>query len=365
MKRRNPWKCLLVVLLVFVLSGCDMSATSVSDVIDEETTESNDIIIDYPDADSLVAALNDSQDVVNKVVRFCVDEYKTGNESGNICYVGEYLRFVSEDEIDVKSGDYIVGCITNQPTKVWRSWKIPYSVVYVEGDEIPTQSVTPTVSPTITPLPESTFTPTSTPTPTVTSTPIPMPTPTSTSTPSPTPTPEETEATTETSEEAKYTKCSASDLKVSYVFDYAHLDPEYFPLGNDEGFTIIISTEKTELTYDDLVVWYDEEMVSVSFLDPFENGPTKELRIYVKGLEEGESTVIVATAYDYVTCGDEAECYSTTIHKLDSSKGRVVYVTSTGEKYHYSKSCAGSGAIATTYYDAIACGYEACKKCAD
>ena len=44
-------------------------------------------------------------------------------------------------------------------------------------------------------------------------------------------------------------------------------------------------------------------------------------------------------------------------------RGTVVYITPTGKKYHYSKSCAGKNAIATTLSKAKQ-SYGPCKKCA-
>ncbi|MBR5544106.1 MAG: zinc ribbon domain-containing protein [Clostridia bacterium] len=42
--------------------------------------------------------------------------------------------------------------------------------------------------------------------------------------------------------------------------------------------------------------------------------------------------------------------------------GKTVYTTPTGEKYHYSKSCAGKNAIDRDYYDVVDV-YDPCKKC--
>ena len=47
----------------------------------------------------------------------------------------------------------------------------------------------------------------------------------------------------------------------------------------------------------------------------------------------------------------------------NKKKGTVVYITPTGKKYHYSKSCAGKNAIATTLSKAKQ-SYGPCKKCA-
>lgn len=47
----------------------------------------------------------------------------------------------------------------------------------------------------------------------------------------------------------------------------------------------------------------------------------------------------------------------------DEPQGTIVYITPTGKRYHYLKSCAGKNAIATTLADAQT-RYTPCKKCA-
>ena len=49
--------------------------------------------------------------------------------------------------------------------------------------------------------------------------------------------------------------------------------------------------------------------------------------------------------------------------KATSTKGRTIYVTPTGKKYHYSSSCNGGTYIASTLEKALARGLTPCKKC--
>ena len=142
MKRRLSWKLGVVLLLIFAISGCGSYANK-----DSDETELPEIQIDFVDAESFEAALNDSQDVVNKTVRFCVSEYKSGSKERCSYYSGEKLRFISEVKIDVKTGDYIVGCVTKKPSKLFTVWQIPFEIIDVEEAKEATTSTTPWVQP--------------------------------------------------------------------------------------------------------------------------------------------------------------------------------------------------------------------------
>lgn len=54
---------------------------------------------------------------------------------------------------------------------------------------------------------------------------------------------------------------------------------------------------------------------------------------------------------------------TTTEEETTKDTSRTVYITPTGEKYHYSKSCAGDNAIETSL-DEVKDTYQPCKKCA-
>ena len=373
MRRRMLWKLAVVLLLAFSISGCGTYAKK-----DSDETETTEIQVDFVDAESFEAALNDSQDVVNKTVRFCVSEYKSNKKERSSYYAGEKLRFISEVKIDVDPGDYIIGCVTKKPSKLFTVWQIPFEVIDVEEAEEVTPSVTPTLTPTITPeataTPSPTAIPTLTPTAIPTSTPSPTPRPTSTPTPVPTATPTPTEDGIEGDEEddteydedeINYNKVSASQLSVSYSTDYFHMRSEWIYLGNDEGVTFTISTSVSGITWDDLFIYYDEEMITVDYEDSYEANGKTYFKVYAEGLEEGRSQIAIVTVYDLMTYGENAKGYIYEVMKLDDYQGRVVYVTNYGEKYHYSSDCAGKNCFATTYYDARAYEYEPCHKCAD
>lgn len=59
----------------------------------------------------------------------------------------------------------------------------------------------------------------------------------------------------------------------------------------------------------------------------------------------------------------ETTSKETTTEKETKATSRTVYITPSGSKYHYSRSCAGDNAIETTL-DEVKDTYEPCKKCA-
>ena len=99
---------------------------------DEKKTQ--EYQIDYADAATFEKALNDGEKVNGKIVQFDVIEYKPDSALGINCWSGEHLNFISEDELDVKKGDIIIGRITKEPTKALGSWRIPYEVLSINGN---------------------------------------------------------------------------------------------------------------------------------------------------------------------------------------------------------------------------------------
>ena len=89
---------------------------------------------DYLDAVSFEKALNDGHKVNGKTVEFCVNDYKPDSALGINCWAGEHLNFISKTELNVKVGDIIVGRVTEEPTKVLGSWKIPYTVLSINDE---------------------------------------------------------------------------------------------------------------------------------------------------------------------------------------------------------------------------------------
>ena len=52
------------------------------------------------------------------------------------------------------------------------------------------------------------------------------------------------------------------------------------------------------------------------------------------------------------------------VRKTEKDKPKVVYITKSGKKYHYSKSCGKRNYKAVSLSEAVKKGYEPCKKCA-
>ena len=154
----------------------------------------------------------------------------------------------------------------------------------------------------------------------------------------------------------------ASDLSVTTKTDYAHTETDVIFLGKDEGVTITITTFVDGATADDLAIVYDKSLLSIKVSDKGEE--ENKIELYVTGKKTCETELAIFTAYELEMLGEEATCYLLDIRKLSSKEGRIVYVTSMGTKYHFSKSCAGDNATKTLYRDAKAYEYEACKKCA-
>lgn len=183
-----------------------------------------------------------------------------------------------------------------------------------------------------------------------------------------TPITETTEASTEETEPSTESvdclQLSASDLSVTTIKDYAHTDTDVIFLGNQEGVTISIVAEGADVTWDALVLLYDETILNVETQRPVNTETQTVLKAYVTGKKPGDSEFFICTEYDLAIKGEDVEGYYLDVRKLDSSEGRIVYVTPSGEKFHFSESCAGDGATKTTYRDATVYEYEPCGKCA-
>lgn len=61
---------------------------------------------------------------------------------------------------------------------------------------------------------------------------------------------------------------------------------------------------------------------------------------------------------------EESKTESKKAEKTEKDKPKVVYITKSGKKYHYSKSCGKRNYKAVSLSEAVKKGYEPCKKCA-
>lgn len=155
---------------------------------------------------------------------------------------------------------------------------------------------------------------------------------------------------------------TAAQLDVRYTSEYVHLDRETVYLGQDEEVIFTIKANQDDFTIDNLLFFYDDELLDVSYE---EFGYDGIIKVYVQGRVACDTFFGFCTAYGYDKYGENTSFIRVEIKQLNETDGRVVYVTETGEKYHFSETCAGEYAIATTYLDATSAGYEPCGKCAD
>ena len=110
-----------------------LEETTSNDTDKQDSTE--EYKIDYTDAKSFEEALNNGVKVKGKTVQFDVVEYKPDSILGINCWSGEHLNFISEKELNVVKGDYVVGRITEEPTKTLGSWEILYEVLSVNKSD--------------------------------------------------------------------------------------------------------------------------------------------------------------------------------------------------------------------------------------
>ena len=161
-------------------------------------------------------------------------------------------------------------------------------------------------------------------------------------------------------------KLLSSDLRVRSVSDYVHISNDPVYLGNDEGVTITIEVDKEGIEIEDLVYEYDTSLLSVDFEETIHQDGKTKIVAYVTAYEECSTELFITTNYEIDTLNEnDVMGYPIGIKKLDSSEGRVVYVTPTGTKYHYSPDCAGENAMKTTLYDAESWECEPCGTCAN
>ena len=129
----------IIVIMILLLSGCTADGP----------TSAYDGPIDYDDATSFEQALNNSEDVNGKTVRFCVVDYAPHSILGINIHAGEHLNFILENEIIVEPGDFVIVRISEAPSKVFLtdSWKIPCEVLSIEPTNEPESSSSVTAEP--------------------------------------------------------------------------------------------------------------------------------------------------------------------------------------------------------------------------
>lgn len=160
-------------------------------------------------------------------------------------------------------------------------------------------------------------------------------------------------------------KLTYEDFSLQGERDYAHYFNDSIYLGNDEGVTISIIIGKSDVTAEDLTFYYDDSLLNLDISEPIHETGKTIIKVYVTANEECNTELLIGTVYDEMTKGENAMGLVFPIRKLDTEEGRIVYVTPSGEKYHYSSNCAGENAVATTYYDVTMMEMKPCGNCAE
>lgn len=156
----------------------------------------------------------------------------------------------------------------------------------------------------------------------------------------------------------------SSDLMIVSRRDYNHVSNDSDYIGNGEGITLTIEVNKGNIEIEDLVFDYDTSLLNVDIEEPsYQDGKTI-ITAYVTANSECDTELFITTENE-VEMSDEPYGYPITIRKLDSSEGRIAYITPTGTKYHFDANCAGENAVRTTYHDVMMLEIEPCGTCAD
>lgn len=124
----------LIMCLSISLFGCgndkqpEETGTSSAETQQSEDISTEEVVIDYGDAESFEAALNEGKNLENKVVRFVAGEFHPDSKLGYNVWAGEHLNFVSSRNPDLQEGD-IVTVRTTTIENVIGSWVINYEKV--------------------------------------------------------------------------------------------------------------------------------------------------------------------------------------------------------------------------------------------
>lgn len=103
---------LVVIMMILSLTACGGSRE----------------IINYADAESFEAALNNGENLEGKIVQLIVKEFKPDSALGYNIWAGEHLNFVSSSNPDVKEGDIVIVKATTIES-ILGSWFIGYEKI--------------------------------------------------------------------------------------------------------------------------------------------------------------------------------------------------------------------------------------------
>ena len=124
----------LVMCLSLTLCGCgsneqtEDAGTSSAETQQSEEVSAEEVMIDYGDAESFEAALNEGKNLEGKVVRFIAGEFHPQSKLGYNVWAGEHLNFVSSRNPDIQEGDTVTVKATTIENMAG-SWVINYEKV--------------------------------------------------------------------------------------------------------------------------------------------------------------------------------------------------------------------------------------------
>ena len=160
----------LVMCLSLTLCGCgsneqtEDAGTSSAETQQSEDVSAEEVMIDYGDAESFEASLNEGKNLENKVVRFVAGEFHPDSKLGYNVWAGEHLNFVSSRNPDIQEGDTVT-VRTTTVENMMGSWVINYEKVenaVVGEDTITYSKPKETTAATTTAKPKTTTTATTT-----------------------------------------------------------------------------------------------------------------------------------------------------------------------------------------------------------
>ena len=160
----------LVMCLSLTLCGCgsneqtEDAGTSSAETQQSEDVSAEEVMIDYGDAESFEAALNEGKNLENKVVRFVAGEFHPDSKLGYNVWAGEHLNFVSSRNPDIQEGDTVT-VKTTTIENMAGSWVINYEKVenaVITDDTVTYSKPKETIAATTTAKPKTTTTATTT-----------------------------------------------------------------------------------------------------------------------------------------------------------------------------------------------------------
>ena len=160
----------LIMCLSLTLCGCgsneqtEDAGTSSAETQQSEDVSDEEVTIDYGDAESFEAALNEGKNLENKVVRFVAGEFHPQSKLGYNVWAGEHLNFVSSRNPDIQEGDTVT-VKTTTIENMAGSWVINYEKVenaVITDDTVTYSKPKETTAATTTAKPKTTTTATTT-----------------------------------------------------------------------------------------------------------------------------------------------------------------------------------------------------------